>query len=113
MRSAPLAAPRVFRITWSWRVFLFLVFFFLDILKNALYWLLRLDISSYQQFLAYVIDDSGFVFVLAVLYYLLIRNIRLVLSPQGITYYGAGFRLYTPWHNIIRNRELPTLLWPA
>lgn len=113
MRSAPLAAPRVFRITWSWRVFLFLVFFFLDILKNALYWLLRLDISNYQQFLAYVIHDSAFVFVLAVLYYLLIRNIRLVLSPQGITYYGAGFRLYTPWHNIIRNRELPTLLWPA
>jgi hypothetical protein len=107
MRSAPLAAQRVFRITWSWRVFLFLVFFFADVLKIGLDWLLRLDTGSYQQFLDDVIRNSAFVLVFAVLYYLLIRNIRLVLSPQGITYYGAGFRLYTPWHNIIGTESFP------
>jgi hypothetical protein len=27
-------------------------------------------------------------------------KIRLVIAPEGITYYGMGFRVYTPWWNI-------------
>lgn len=26
--------------------------------------------------------------------------VRLVTSPVGVTYYGVGFRIYTPWHQI-------------
>ena len=28
------------------------------------------------------------------------RGMRLVTSPEGVTYYGIGFRVYTPWDNV-------------
>lgn len=44
----------------------------------------------------------GILFCLAMTgMYLTIKRIRLVLTEDGATYYAWGFRIYTPWQNVI------------
>jgi len=38
--------------------------------------------------------------LIGVLVGLAFRGTRLVTSPEGVTYHGVGFRVYTPWDNI-------------
>ncbi len=44
----------------------------------------------------------GIAFFAAMTYiYVAVKRTRLVLTDEGITYYGWGFRIYTPWQNVI------------
>ncbi len=38
--------------------------------------------------------------IIGTISYLLQNNCRLVLSPEGLTWYTIGYRMFTPWHTI-------------
>jgi hypothetical protein len=51
-----------------------------------------------------LIAMAFFVFVTYV--YVVLRRVRLVISHEGIAFYGWGYRMYTPWYNVIGTESL-------
>ena len=88
--------PRVYRPSLESRIapFLFSLAFV------AFLWLISLEQSSSILLTILIILSFGFP-ILGALLCLLGANTRIETMPEGITYYGSGFCLYSPWENIV------------
>jgi hypothetical protein len=100
-QSLPPPLPQnVYRLRPLWRAFYAGIYPLISMivgLSLALKYLGTFDSIAFSLFIICLI-------VLAVgynIYYgIRMSMARLVTSPVGVTYYGVGFRIYTPWHQI-------------
>ena len=100
-QSSPPPPPQnVYRLRPLWRAFYAGIYPLISLIAGlslALKYLGTFDSIAFSLFIICLI-------VLAVgynIYYgIRMSMARLVTSPVGVTYYGVGFRIYTPWHQI-------------
>ena len=94
----------VYPLFKSWMIRLYMLFFPLLGAAWTMFGLLTFLPSFHDSF-----GDSlgttlaGFVFLLLMVFlYRAIGCTRLILTDAGITYYTLGYRMYTPWNNVMR-----------
>lgn len=106
MHDEAFPLPKVFGITQGWKLFLLicpLVTIFMGagsflLLQEALYEDKQFFLVVYHMVFAVLgLVMTPFLLWLAFDYY----KSRLEISAAGLTYYGLGFRVYTPWQNIL------------
>lgn len=98
MKEDHLNIVRVFAITQKYRIFLFTF----PLLSLICFTTAILMAISYQRHLIII---SFLLLLLAgcmIFTYTVLKRMRLVFYEHGIVYYGWGYRLYTPWHNLVR-----------
>lgn len=49
----------------------------------------------------YALLGVGMYVIISLALFISTLTSRLEVSSEGIAYYGTGFRMYTPWHNIV------------
>ena len=96
----PPAQQHVYRLLPIWRVFYAVVFPLINVIAG-----LSLILNSLNSFgngafslfmICFVILAVGY----NTYYGIRMSMARLVTSPAGVMYYGVGFRIYAPWHQI-------------
>lgn len=99
--SPPPPLQHVYRLRPLWRVFYAGIYPLINLIVSLSLILNYLDTLGNIVF-------SGFLICLLVLavgyniyYGIRMSMARLVTSPGGVTYYGVGFRIYVPWHQIM------------
>ncbi len=106
MRAGPMSSPKVYPITRFTSTCLlilplmgivFVSFAFLTLLP-------AINESITDSVVSILIAMAFFVFITYV--YVVLRRVRLVISYEGIAFYGWGYRMYTPWYNVIGTESL-------
>lgn len=103
MHDESLPLPKVFHITRRWRIVILLCSFISVIWGIGSIWLLVSALNESKN-VAYDMIVALLSLGMASLLLWGFRDYsksRLVLTSHGITYYGSGFRVYTPWQNIV------------
>lgn len=103
LENEPLSLPKVFHITRRWRIFLLICPLISAILGIGPIWLLIAGWNEdknvvYSMIVALL--SLGMALLLLWSYFDYSKS-RLVLTSDGITYYSLGFRVYTPWQNVV------------
>jgi hypothetical protein len=101
MQSELFPLPKVFRITRKWRIFLLICPIISIIWGGGPLWAVIAELSEgkYVPFdIILALLSLGMASLLLWGYFDYSKS-RLVLTLDGITYYGSGFRVYTPWQN--------------
>jgi hypothetical protein len=95
--SYPLSFPKVYR-TRIWLKVLLLLFSS-GFLALAILAIMSAPNTNKAE---NVLPAIGFLIfaVISIISYLMQNSCRLVLSPEGLTWYTIGFRMFTPWHNL-------------
>ncbi len=88
-----------------WNVFLtgFVLFAFVLVILNPGETLLRK---------IYALLSTGMYIILSVFLFISTLTNRLEFSSEGVVYYGTGFRMYTPWTNIVGITQIRHPLFP-
>ena len=57
------------------------------------------SINRFENFIGVIVGVAFFVLMMRM--YVAMKRMRLVLTDNGITYYGWGYLIYTPWQNVV------------
>lgn len=104
--------PKVFRITRNWRIFLLICPLISVLWGVGSMWLLIAGLKESKNVAFDMTVDFlslGMASLIMWLYFDYSKS-RLELTPDGITYYGSGFRVYTPWQNVVGFGNAPQLV---
>ena len=103
MHDESLPLPKVFHITRRWRIFLLICPFISVIWGSGAIWLLVSALHESKNVAPDIILALLSLAMASLILWLYVdySKSRLVLTAHGIAYYGSGFRVYTPWQNIV------------
>lgn len=103
MQDESFPLPKIFRITRGWRTFLLICPLISVIWGIGAIWLMTSALHESKNMMNDIVIallSLGMILLLLWLYFDYSKS-RLVVDANGLIYYGSGFRVYTPWHNII------------
>ena len=103
--ETPSVPVRTYRVQSRWRYWLGAIVF--GSMGLFLFWRVLVSLFGGEWKAAAGVGLLALVFIVPAAYSLLYSQTRLILAPQGVTFYGIGYHLHTPWRNIERLAVIP------
>jgi hypothetical protein len=98
--SPPPQLQHVYSLRPLWRLFYCAIYPLMSLLGGLAVALNILDTSGSSTLALFLICLLTLAVGYNIYYGIRMSMARLVTSPEGVTYEGVGFRIYTPWHQI-------------